>query len=162
MAIANLDELHQFEQFLFHEAAVMDDHRYDEWLDLWVRDDARYWLPCNHEDVDPASQVSLVYEDFNGIEERILRLKSKFAHTQSPKARLLRVVSNVFLESVTENEMVGTSTFSLGSVRIDHEASWFGRSRHQLVRVDGQWKIKHKKVFMLNNDAPMSNMTFLV
>jgi benzoate/toluate 1,2-dioxygenase subunit beta len=26
------------ERFLFHEARLMDDHRYDEWLALWAVD----------------------------------------------------------------------------------------------------------------------------
>ena len=30
----------------------MDEHRFDEWLSLWT-DPARYWIPCNEDDIDP-------------------------------------------------------------------------------------------------------------
>ena len=47
------------EKFLFREARLMDEHRYDEWLALWTGD-AVYWVPCGHEDTDPLRQVSII------------------------------------------------------------------------------------------------------
>lgn len=150
-----------FEQFVFREAQLMDEHSYDDWLSLWDKD-SLYWVPCNEKDVDPDTEVSLIYERYGQIEERILRLKSKFAHTQSPKTRLLRVVSNVHVEQASESEITGSSVFALGAVRVNQQLSWFGRSHHTLVHTDEGLKIKQKKVFVLNNDAPMHNMTFLI
>ena len=34
----------EIEQFYYHEAELLDDHRYPEWLDLFS-DDSRYWMP---------------------------------------------------------------------------------------------------------------------
>ena len=41
------------EEFLFHEAKLIDEHLYDEWLALWT-EDGLYWVPCNTDDADPA------------------------------------------------------------------------------------------------------------
>ena len=52
----------QVEQFLYREADLMDEHRYDEWLALWT-DDALYWVPTGSDEIDPKREISLIYDD---------------------------------------------------------------------------------------------------
>lgn len=153
--------LREFEAFLYREASLMDSHAYDAWLDLWT-EDALYWLPCNEEDVDPARELSIVYERREEIAARVRRLRGKFAHAQSPKSRLLRVLSNIVVESALDDTITGVSNFVLGDVRLNHQNVWFGRNHHTLVRTPDGLRMRRKKVFILNNDTPMSNLTFLV
>jgi 3-phenylpropionate/cinnamic acid dioxygenase small subunit len=40
-------EHRQIVDFIYREARLMDEHRYDEWLALWT-DDAVYWVPSNN------------------------------------------------------------------------------------------------------------------
>ncbi|MEX0405296.1 aromatic-ring-hydroxylating dioxygenase subunit beta [Aquibium sp. LZ166] len=155
------ETLRLYESFVYREARLMDNHQYDEWFKLWT-EDALYWLPCNEEDLDIHKSVSLIYENLEKIEERILRLKGKFAHAQSPKSRLMRIVSNIEIESVSDSEIIGTSCFVLGDVRLDRQNVWFGRNHHTLIRTEDGLKMRKKKVFILNNDSPMANLTFLV
>lgn len=157
----NADPLRDFEDFLFLEARLMDTHAYDEWLSLWT-EDALYWLPCNEEDVDPSRELSIVYEHHSDLKSRIRRLAGKFAHAQSPKSRLMRVLSNVEVEQADENGISGYSTFVLGDVRLNRQSVWFGRNHHTLVRTAEGLRMQRKKVVILNNDTPMQNMTFLV
>ena len=35
---------HEVEQFLFHEARLLDERKFDDWLDL-LTDDIHYWMP---------------------------------------------------------------------------------------------------------------------
>ena len=42
----------QIENFLYHEARLMDESAYDAWLELYA-EDGLYWVPCNEDDVDP-------------------------------------------------------------------------------------------------------------
>ena len=65
----------QVRQFLYHEAQLMDEHRYDEWLALWA-EGALYWVPSNRDEIDPKREVSLVYDDAVRLKLRIARLKS--------------------------------------------------------------------------------------
>lgn len=157
----NADPRRDFEDFLFLEARLMDTHAYDEWLSLWS-EDALYWLPCNEEDVDPSRELSIVYEHYSDLKSRIRRLAGKFAHAQSPKSRLTRVLSNVEVEHADENGISGYSTFVLGDVRLNRQSVWFGRNHHTLVRTAEGLRMQRKKVVILNNDTPMQNMTFLV
>ena len=155
--------LREVEEFLFREADLADNHRYDEWLALWTKD-ARYWVPSNEEEIDPSRHISVIYDDWKRLDERIFRLKGKHAHAQTPRSRLARVVSNVRLVDF-DPERGGTvsSRLVLGEVRLDRQTLWIGKVRHVLVRaVDGQFKMKEKWVYLISNDTPMTNLTFIV
>lgn len=151
----------QVERFLLHEADLMDGHRYQDWLELWD-DEALYWVPSNAEDVDPDTMVSIIYDRRAQLEDRIFRMMGKHIHSQSPRSRLMRLVSNISIVEAGEDRVVATSRFVLGEIRGPRADSLFGRSTHTLVRRSGEWKIAVKKVFLLNNDVPMRNVTFLV
>lgn len=151
----------EFEAFLFREARLMDNHQFDDWLKLW-NEDCLYWVPCNKEDVDPNRELSIIYENHDQIRDRVRRLKGKFAHAQQPKSRLIRVLSNIEIDSADGDTITGFSNFVLGEVRLNRQMVWFGRNEHTLVRSADGLRIRHKKVLILNNDTPMPNMTFLV
>src|SRR5215472_6982564 len=93
----------QVEQFLFHEALLMDEHRFDEWLALWD-DDALYWVPTGRDDLNPDREISLIYDDRIRLELRIARLKSGFAHAQDPRSRMRRLLSNISIEETGHGE----------------------------------------------------------
>jgi len=62
----------QVEQFLYHEAQLMDEHRYDEWLALW-NDPALYWVPSNRDEADPRREIligdaAFSLQDFDQLE----------------------------------------------------------------------------------------------
>lgn len=151
----------EFEAFLFREARFMDNHQLNDWLELWDKD-CLYWVPCNSEEVNPDRELSIIYEKHDQIRERIRRLGGKFAHAQQPKSRLIRVLSNIEVTSADDDSITGTSTFVLGEVRLNRQVVWFGRNEHTLIRTEGGLRMRRKKVFVLNNDTPMPNMTFLV
>ncbi|ANB74965.1 hypothetical protein AYM40_21240 [Paraburkholderia phytofirmans OLGA172] len=148
-------------QFLFREAELMDSHRFNDWLDLWCSD-GLYWVPCNSENLTPDKSVSLIYETRSQLDDRVFRLKGRHAHAQSPRSRLMRVVSNMVIEEASTESVTVRSNFVLGEVRSDRQETWFGRNRHVLLREPNGLRIKEKKVFLLNNDSPMNNLTFLI
>lgn len=153
--------LREAEEFIFREAELADDHRFDEWLALWTKD-ARYWVPCNEEDVDPAKKISVIYDDWKKIDDRVFRLKGRHAHAQTPRSRLCRVVSNVRLAGFDREGGTVTSRFVLAEVRRNAQHVWLAKQRHVLVRVDGEFRMKEKWVYLINNDTPMTNLAFLV
>ncbi len=92
-------------QFLYHEALLMDEHRYDDWLALWT-EPALYWVPSNRDQIDPRREVSLIYDDWVRLQLRIARLKSGFAHAQEPKSRMRRIISNGERSKRSENDAI--------------------------------------------------------
>lgn len=148
------------EQFLYREARLMDENDYDAWLDLWTGE-CEYWVPSNDEGTDPTKKVSLIYAGHKQLEDRVWRLKGLHAHTQRPKSRLTRVVANVEVEPAGD-EVTVHSTFSLCEVRKDTSTFWVGRNTHVLVRDGESFKIKRKKVVLVNNDVSVPNLTFII
>lgn len=147
------------EQFLYREARLMDSHAYDDWYALWT-EDAIYWLPCNLDDYDPAKHVSLVYEDYGGLKDRIDRLKSGQAWAQDPKSRLARVVSNIEIEA--GEAITVHATFNITASRSGRIEVIAGRSEHRLRPTPDGLRIAFKKVMLVDNDEVMGNLTFLI
>ena len=164
-ALAELLLHRQVEAFLAREAELADAHRYDDWFALWD-DTLTYWVPCAGEagaTPDPSRDVSIVYDDRPRLEERIFRLKTKFAHSQNPRSRLVRAVSNVVIGPF--DPAAGGSVQSnvlIGEVRHDRQQVWVGRQRHELVGQAGAWRIRSKRVDLINGDAALPNLTFLI
>jgi len=67
-------------QFLYDEAALLDEWRLDEWLALFHPEAAKYLIP-SPEDLsdDPATTLHLVNDSMTTLAGRIGRLKSKHA-----------------------------------------------------------------------------------
>ena len=149
------------EQFIYTEAQIMDEHRYDEWLALWA-DDALYWVPTGRDEVDPKREISLIYDDRTRLQVRISRLKSGFAHAQEPKSRMRRVVSNIVIEEAENGEIVVASNFMLAELRRGKQDIFAGRTTHRLRPYESSFKIVFKKVLLVNNDEPIDNLTFLI
>jgi 3-phenylpropionate/cinnamic acid dioxygenase small subunit len=154
-------ERQQVEQFLYHEAQLMDEHRFDEWLALWS-EAALYWVPSNRDELDPKREVSLVYDDWVRLQLRISRLKSGFAHAQEPKSRLRRLISNIVVEEAERGEIVAYSNFLLAELRRGKQDLFVGRTIHRLRPHNGSFKLVSKKVLLVNNDEPIDNLTFLI
>jgi 3-phenylpropionate/cinnamic acid dioxygenase small subunit len=155
------DLLRRVEQFIFHEAECMDRCDYDNWIGLWD-EDILYWAPCNDEDMDPSRQISLIYDRREQLEQRIRRMKSHLAHAQNPKSRVMRVVSNIRIREVNAADILVSSSFVVGELRLDLQTVWIGRSLHTLRPRADDFRIKQKKVFLLNNASPLGNLQFLI
>lgn len=151
----------QIERFLYDEAQLMDEHRYDEWLALWT-DDALYWVPTGRDDIDPKREISLIYDDRVRLQTRISRLKSGFAHAQEPKSRMRRVVSNIVIEEAENGEIITSSNFMLAELRRGKQDIFAGRTLHRLRPYNGSFRLVSKKVLLVNNDEPIDNLTFLI
>src|SRR5438067_5224945 len=85
----------QVEDFLYHEAALLDAWRLDEWLELFT-EEATYRVPSNDRpDSDPKSALFTIADDIRRIRARVTRLKDPHAHAESPRSRTRRLISNV-------------------------------------------------------------------
>ena len=149
------------ERFLYREARLMDTHLYDEWLALWTQD-ARYWVPCNSDDVDPAREVSIIYDDYERLEQRVQRLKSGTVLAQDPAPRMRRIVSNIEIETVDVEHLRVGSNFLLAVAREREQQLWAGHSIHGLRRVGDGLRMHYKKVLLINSDQEMPLLQFLI
>jgi 3-phenylpropionate/cinnamic acid dioxygenase small subunit len=154
------------EALLYREARLMDEGRYEEWLALWT-DDGVYWVPCNHDDIDPMREVSIIYDDRQRLGERVERLKSGSVLAQEPKPRMRRVISNIEIATREGGAREGAeltvhSNFILGVARFGTQRLWMGRSIHRLRGASDALKIARKTVLLINSDQEMPLLQFLI
>ncbi|KTT24113.1 aromatic-ring-hydroxylating dioxygenase subunit beta [Pseudacidovorax intermedius] len=80
------------EDFVVHEAELIDDRRWDDWLALFAPD-GRYWIPLQGAaQADADSHNALALEDRLLLELRVKRLHSPRAHSQHPASRCQHVL----------------------------------------------------------------------
>jgi 3-phenylpropionate/cinnamic acid dioxygenase small subunit len=147
--------------FLTHEARLMDESRYAEWLALWT-DDARYWVPCNADDIDPAKHVSIIYDDYDRLAQRVERLLSGSVLAVQPPPRMRRVISNIEIVEFAPDAATVESNFMLALARMGTTQMWIGRSVHTLRRIDGAFKMAAKKVLLIDNDQEIPLLQFII
>jgi 3-phenylpropionate/cinnamic acid dioxygenase small subunit len=148
------------ERFVYREARLQDEHRYDEWESLWA-DDGVYWVPANEDDLDPATQVSYIYDNRTRLAGRIRQLKSGRRHAQSPPSRLRRVVSNLEVEVAGPLVQVHAN-FMLVEIRNGRRTVWCGRTRYDLRPTDDGYRMVLKKVMLVDNEEAIPNLGFLI
>ena len=153
----------EIEQFLFLEARMADEGDYDGWEALWT-DDGVYWIPANGDDIDPNTQMSIVYDNRSRIALRVRQLKHDKRHSQNPRSRLRRLLANIEIldRGDGDGDVVVGANFVVYESRERGTTLWGGRSEYRLRRVDGQWRMARKKVMLVDNDRPLFTLAFLV
>ena len=160
-ADADSELMHDVEQFLFREARLADEHRYEEWEALWT-DDAIYWVPANGENTDPEKEMSIIYDNRSRIGLRIRQLLSGKRYTQDPKSSLRRIVGNIELLNRDGDECrIGANVIIFESNQRG-ETIWGARNEYVLRRSGDGFKMARKKVALVNNDRAIYTMSFIV
>ncbi len=146
-----------YEAFLLHEARLLDDARFDEWLALFTPD-AQYWVPSEPNQDNPHDTVSLIYDDRRLLETRVRRLASPRIYSQEPRSRTSRMVGNVTVEETAPDYALIRSKFMLIEFRRNEQRLFGGTAFHRLVRQAGQLRIRMKRVDLVNCDAPLDGI----
>jgi p-cumate 2,3-dioxygenase subunit beta len=138
-------------QFLYDEAALLDEWRLDEWLALFHPTVAEYVIP-SPEDLsdDPATTLHLVNDSRTTLAGRVGRLKSKHAHAESPRSRTRRQITNVRVWQ-GPGDLFSRSVFDVTRVRGGMVDRYVGVYEHQLLPNDDEdppWKIGRRRVLI--------------
>jgi p-cumate 2,3-dioxygenase beta subunit len=138
----------QVEDFLYHEAALLDAWKLDEWVAL-LTEDAHYLVPSNDApEGDPASTLYTIADDIHRIRGRVARLKDPQAHVEFPHSRTRRMISNVRIVGRGVEVRV-EANFVVHRFRRNERASQFvGRYRYTLRMVDGEPRIARREAIL--------------
>lgn len=146
---------------LLHEARLLDSRRFADWLGLYAPD-CVYWVPADPL-ADPRAQVNVAFDDRRRLEDRIIRLETGFAHNQMPDRRMRRLVSNIEAFPAADGRscrvLANEHVFEhrTGKARIDYVAGL----DYWLVRDGAGWKIKVKRIMLINSLDGLDTPTFL-
>ena len=144
------------EQFLYAEAALLDEMRFEDWLRLFTPE-ARYRVPARtnaarglaEPDLDGPAHFD---DDVRGLMVRVARLTSGVAWSEYPASRTRRLVSNVRLRALpSEGELEVRSAFLLYRSRHEHDVDVFAGLRRDVLRgaeTPGSWRIASRTVLL--------------
>src|SRR5262245_5423529 len=135
----------QVEDFLYHEAALLDAWRLDEWLAL-LTDDAGYHVPSNEApNADPAATLFMVADDIHRIKARVLRLQDPHAHAEYPHSRTRRMISNVRISERNDAELRVEANFVVYRFRREERIREYVGAYRYLLRIEnGRLKIAQR------------------
>ena len=137
----------EVEEFLYHEAALLDAWKLDEWLAL-LTEDATYRVPSNDRpDSDPKTALFMIADDIRRIRARVTRLKDPHAHAEYPRSRTRRMISNVRI--VERSPLRVEANFVVYRFRgNDDVREYVGRYRYVLETTGKQLKIKSREAIL--------------
>jgi benzoate/toluate 1,2-dioxygenase beta subunit len=161
VAVADADLLHRVQQFLFLEAELLDDRRFDEWIDLF-EPDGEYWVPMAWNQPNPHQHISLLYENLDVLKMRMQRLQELAALSQRPFSRTCHHVSNVTIKSVEPTHLAVRSAPIVIEYRRNEQRTFAGYSRHTLSRDGDRFRIRAKRVDLLNCDTDIGHIRISV
>lgn len=138
----------QIEDFLYEEAALLDEWRLEEWLGL-LTEDASYYVPSTDvPDGDPRTTLFIVSDDIVRLRSRVKQLLGRFAHAENPRSRTRRLVSNVRIRGVEGDMIHVTANFAIYRSRMEQLDTYVGRYEYTLVRQDGKLKIRERRAIL--------------
>ncbi len=151
--------------FLFLEARLADESKYDEWEAL-VAEDMLYWVPGPHPRPDPDTAVSIIADNRSRLHNRILQLKTGRRLAQQPVSPMRRQLGNIELERLSATETRACCNFTLHEYRaqsVHRIHVWAGRCEYRLREAaDGSLRMFYKRVDLIDIAGPIPSLAFLI
>ena len=163
----------EIEEFLYQEADLLDEQRYEEWLDLFT-EDARYFMPMRRnvpsdkrakENTKERHEMSWFDESKETLAKRVAQIRTGVHWAEEPMSRVSHLVSNVRVQETKPGEL------GMGEIRVkcrfvvyrnrleDEESLFIGKRIDTLRREDGRWKIAHREIILDQNVMLSKNFT---
>ena len=161
--MASAPDLRVIEQFLYLEARLLDEKRWDEWQAMFT-DDGEYWIPATRGQLDPVNHVSIMYEKSLLRAVRLKRYRHPNAMSLQPVPHSVHTVSNVMLDTFDEKSGLCevNSRFVMLEYRRDITQTYAGAYSHTLEFRDDTFKICMKKVELINCDGVLSSIQLYI
>ncbi len=149
VATRNVVTRAEVEDFLYREAALLDDWKLDDWEAL-LTDDAAYYVPPNDQpDGDHRATLFLVADDRERIRQRVIRIKDPNCHAEYPRSRTRRMISNVRIVAVDGDLVTITANFVCYRFRrYERIREYVGGYRYVLRQTADGFRIKERRVLI--------------
>ncbi len=164
----------EVEQFLYHEAELLDDRRFAEWLEL-LADDIRYYMPMrrnvkfgelDREFTREGYDINWFDEGKATLERRVNQILTGVHWAEEPLSRICHMVSNVQVLEATPSAAIAQEVslkcrFLIYRNRVETETDYLIGKREDLLRKEhGSWKIAHRRIILDQNVLLAKNLTF--
>jgi 3-phenylpropionate/cinnamic acid dioxygenase small subunit len=160
---------YEVEQFLYHEAALLDDRRFADWFAL-IADDIHYWMPIRRTvtvdnlDREYTDREGMAYfdDDKADLRMRVEKLQAPSAWAENPPSRTRHLVSNVRILEAAGGEIALEAAIHVYRSRLNDKIDhWIGKRRDRLRRVEGGFQISERHVFLDQSVVLSTNFSSL-
>jgi 3-phenylpropionate/cinnamic acid dioxygenase small subunit len=163
----------EIEQFLYREAELLDERRYEEWLELFA-EDVHYFMPMRRnvphneserEFTRAGMDVNWFDEGKDTLTRRVKQILTGIHWAEEPPSRICHLISNVQVVPATPagaapSEVTVKSRFLVYRNRVETETDFLVGKREDLLRrVNGSWKIARRKIVLDQNVLLAKNLT---
>src|SRR6266403_1554567 len=164
----------EIEEFLYYEADLLDERRYEDWLAL-VAEDVRYWMPMRRnvkvDDIEreftrEGLDISWFDEGKETLTRRVRQIQTGIHWAEEPVSRISHLLSNIQLVEVNPSpaepaEVSVRCRFLVYRNRVETETDILVGKREDLLRRAGPgWQIAHRKILLDQNVLLSKNLTF--
>ncbi len=160
---------HEVQDFLYREAELLDERRYEEWLELFT-DDARYFMPMrrNVPHDEPEREFTREGLDVNWFDEgkdtlarRVQQIRTGIHWAEEPPSRICHMVSNVQILHASPTEIGVKSRFLVYRNRVETETDVLVGKREDLLRrANSSFRIARRKIVLDQSVLLAKNLTF--
>lgn len=156
--LVSVERHYAVEQFLYREAALLDEHRYHDWIALF-EPDIHYWMPIRSSHVGrahesefaPPDGAAWFDEDHASLALRIKRLDTGRAWAEEPRSRTRHLISNIRVTALTAGELAVQCCFALYRSRGESQVDLFVGRREDLLRETADpanFKIARRSIYL--------------
>ena len=172
--IARLLLVQDVADFLYREAELLDERRYEDWLAL-LADDIRYWMPMRRnvkfgeaegEFTRETTDIAWFDEGKDTLTRRVRQIETGIHWAEEPQSRIAHLVSNVQLLEATPSlaapqEVLVKCRFLIYRNRVETETDLLvGKREDRLRRTQDDWQIARRKIILDQNVLLAKNLTF--
>ncbi len=154
--IAEMVRQFEVEKFFYDEAALLDAHRYQDWLDLFT-EDAFYFMPLRRtrmqremdKEFTQPGEMAFFDDTKAQLASRVNKLLTGKSWSEDPPSRTRHLITNVRVVEDNGAELCVESNFHLYRTRLkSEETSWIGSRRDVLRRERGSFQIAKRTIFL--------------
>jgi 3-phenylpropionate/cinnamic acid dioxygenase small subunit len=158
----------QVEDFLSYEGELLDERKFDAWLDL-LADDVRYWMPLvrNFQHDKPEMEYTREQQDAAWFDEdkktlaqRVQQITGGDHWAEEPLSRTTHMTTNVRIDSVAGDELTVKCRFLIYVNRRETEVRLFAGKRIDILRRNGNsFLVRKRSIFLDQTTLLAKNLT---
>lgn len=151
-------DIHTIEDFLYTESALLDQPDLDSWMTLFT-EDGTYWMPAVENQADPENHISHIYDDRVMMEIRRRNFVHPRATSKDWEIRCSHLIGNIRQQPAGDNgDILVTSNQHVVVWYRDEQRVYAYRGTHTLVPTDDGFRIRQKRVDLINPSAPQRSL----
>ena len=163
MSTIDLPSRTEVEDLLYREAALLDEWRLDEWLEL-LTDDIVYQVPpTDVPEGDSRNTLFIIADDAARVRSRVKQLQGRFAWAENPQSRTRRMIANVRVQGAEGDNILVSANFTIHRMRYESVDTYIGHYQYKLVRDGKHLRIRERRA-ILDNEAlrPHGKISFIL